>query len=237
MVPSPATADFVRAHRHAKGEKGTIPHKTYRLRDRVERRDSFNGIIPEPGTEPSSEPEAKVTLDVKESVTDLKEVQAPLQEVPSPTHEANQVRELPQEQPIVGNEGKPISKESRTEEQVPAAVKAPPSVPDSKIKAEEVHVEFKTAEDFKAPNDEPVQEQNKKRTTLEPIIEAGNEETPAKQTGKAEHVLQNEQDAPKQELAVESPMRESNDADSSPAPASRPPKPVSDTPKCGCQLL
>ena len=53
LMPSPSKANFVRANRKGKAQKGLVPRKTYRLQHRIERRDSFNGIIPEPGAIPS----------------------------------------------------------------------------------------------------------------------------------------------------------------------------------------
>lgn len=45
MMPSPDLAQFVRNSRKGKGKKGIFPRKAYRLGGRLERRDSFNGII------------------------------------------------------------------------------------------------------------------------------------------------------------------------------------------------
>ena len=47
MVPSPDLASFVREARHGKSKKGIIPKKNYNINGKIQRRDSFNGIIPE----------------------------------------------------------------------------------------------------------------------------------------------------------------------------------------------
>lgn len=47
MMPSPELAQFVRDSRKGRGKKGVFPKKSFRLTGKIERRDSFNGIIQE----------------------------------------------------------------------------------------------------------------------------------------------------------------------------------------------
>eukprot|EP00826_Nyctotherus_ovalis_P018541 TRINITY_DN1555_c0_g1_i7.p2 TRINITY_DN1555_c0_g1~~TRINITY_DN1555_c0_g1_i7.p2 ORF type:complete len:341 (+),score=108.31 TRINITY_DN1555_c0_g1_i7:343-1365(+) len=47
MMPSPELAQFVRESRKGRGKKGVFPKKSFRLTSKIERRDSFNGIIQE----------------------------------------------------------------------------------------------------------------------------------------------------------------------------------------------
>ncbi len=47
VVPPPGLADFARANCKSSVKKGVLPHKTYYLQGRIERRDSFNGVIPD----------------------------------------------------------------------------------------------------------------------------------------------------------------------------------------------
>eukprot|EP00826_Nyctotherus_ovalis_P000832 TRINITY_DN10055_c0_g1_i4.p1 TRINITY_DN10055_c0_g1~~TRINITY_DN10055_c0_g1_i4.p1 ORF type:complete len:342 (-),score=116.40 TRINITY_DN10055_c0_g1_i4:92-1117(-) len=54
MVPSPELAQIIRDSRKGKGKKGVHPRKNYRLKDRIERRDSFNGVIPDEQPRPES---------------------------------------------------------------------------------------------------------------------------------------------------------------------------------------
>jgi len=47
IVPPPQLAEFARANCKSSSKKGSFPRKTYYLNGRIERRDSFNGIIEE----------------------------------------------------------------------------------------------------------------------------------------------------------------------------------------------
>jgi hypothetical protein len=45
MMPSPELAQFVRDSRRGKGKKGVFPRKDFNIAGKIQRRDSFNGII------------------------------------------------------------------------------------------------------------------------------------------------------------------------------------------------
>eukprot|EP00826_Nyctotherus_ovalis_P031949 TRINITY_DN2574_c0_g1_i2.p3 TRINITY_DN2574_c0_g1~~TRINITY_DN2574_c0_g1_i2.p3 ORF type:complete len:392 (+),score=126.39 TRINITY_DN2574_c0_g1_i2:27-1178(+) len=55
LMPSPQLAPFVRESRKAKAKKGVFPRKTFILPTRIERRDSFNGIVTDTEAKVSTE--------------------------------------------------------------------------------------------------------------------------------------------------------------------------------------
>jgi hypothetical protein len=54
IMPTPALASYVRMNNKGSKKKGIFPRKTFYLKGRIERRDSFNGIIPETTTQETS---------------------------------------------------------------------------------------------------------------------------------------------------------------------------------------
>ena len=59
LLPSPDLAAFARANNRGSKKKGNFPHKTYYFPDRIERRDSFNGLIPSaPESNPQPNPDS-----------------------------------------------------------------------------------------------------------------------------------------------------------------------------------
>jgi len=68
LIPSPELASFVREARKGKSKKGQFPRKEFILPTRVERRDSFNGIISEAKNTSLKEPE-KSTIESKGGIS------------------------------------------------------------------------------------------------------------------------------------------------------------------------
>jgi len=68
LIPSPELASFVREARKGKSKKGQFPRKEFKLPTRVERRDSFNGIILEAKNTPLKEP-AKSIIEPKGGIS------------------------------------------------------------------------------------------------------------------------------------------------------------------------
>ncbi len=114
MLPPPELAEFARASCKATKKRGAFPHKTYYLKDRIERRDSFNGIVPsDPAPVPSPAP---VAAPVAPSTVETK----------APEEKKVEAEPKPAE-PIIASVPAPAATDARPEliDDVPAPVLSP----------------------------------------------------------------------------------------------------------------
>ena len=132
MMAPPSLAAYARSISKAANKKGVFPRKSYRFKTRIERRDSFNGIIPEVQSEPAK---------VEEIVPSIPPIKVKTETVPPKAVEEKKVPDIDDKKVLAVSETAKIEAEDGAEKKKMKEEVKKEEVRKDEVKTEDVKVE------------------------------------------------------------------------------------------------